>query len=86
MSWGEVHRLEGVALSLKGAIAAVHEGGDHLIVTVEVVERNLGLPPREPLIFFDRRYRRIDAAQGDEAPELDRGAGSAPAQLFHDSW
>lgn len=86
VAWGDVHRLEGAALALGGTIASVFEGGDHLIVTIQVTDRNLGLPPRDPLLFFDRRYRRVDPARGEEAPDLDRTGGSASAQLFHDSW
>lgn len=84
VEWGEVHRLEGAALVLGGTIDATFGGGDHLVVTIEVTDRNLGLPPRDPLLFFDRRYRRIDQDPGDAAPELDRGG--APAQMFHESW
>lgn len=84
--WGHVHRMEGAALALSCTIAAVLDGGDHYIVTLEVGDRCLGLPPREPLIFHDRRYRRIDPSGGEDAPDLDRAAGGSPAQLFHDAW
>jgi len=86
VEWGEVHRLEGAALVLGGKIDATFEGGDHLVVTIAVADRNLGLPPRDPLLFFDRRYCQVDPARGAEAPDLERAGGSAPAQLFHDAW
>lgn len=86
VEWDGVHRLEGAALALSGTVDALVEAGDHLIVTVAVTDRNLGLPPRDPLLFFDRRYCQVDPARGAEAPDLERASGGAPAQLFHDSW
>lgn len=86
VAWDDLPRLEGVALALGGRVDSVFEGGDHLIVTIEVANRVLGLPPRDPLLFFDRRYCQVDSARGAEAPDLERADGGVPAQLFHDSW
>ncbi len=80
--WGEVARLEGVAASFAGRVASVVEGGDHLIVIGAVTEVHRGLAPIEPLVFFDRRYHRVDDGAGEAAPELDRPDTSA--QLFHE--
>lgn len=82
--WAGVPRLEDAAAALACRTVSVFEGGDHWIVVGEVTDLHLGLAPREPLVFFDRRYHRVDAGPGVGAPELE--PPETPAQLFHESW
>lgn len=82
--WGEVPRLEEAAVALSCRVTAVTEGGDHWVIIAEVVDLHQGLAPRDPLIFFNRRYHRMDPRSGEAAPELD--SPKTPAQLFHEPW
>ena len=82
--WAGVPRLEEAGAALACRTAAVVEGGDHWIVVGQVTDLHLGLAPREPLVFFNRRYHRLDAGAGESAPELE--PPETPAQLFHESW
>ena len=81
--WNEVPRLEGAGMTLAARVTAVADGGDHLVVLAEVTGVHLGLVPRDPLLFFDRRYQRLDPGPGDAAPELD---SPETARLFHEPW
>ena len=81
--WDEVPRLEGVVMTVAARVTALVEGGDHLIVMAEVGGIHVGVAPRNPLLFFDRRYQRLDQAPGDAAPELD---SPETARLFHEPW
>lgn len=51
--------LAGVAASLECRRAAVHEGGDHLII-VGQVERAVSAPGKVPLVYAQGRYRALD--------------------------
>lgn len=81
--WNEVPRLEGVIMTLAARVTALADGGDHLVVIAEVGGVHLGVAPRNPLLFFDRRYQRLDTGPGEAAPELD---SSEAARLFHEPW
>ncbi len=81
--WHEVPRLEGVVMTIAVRVTTVSDGGDHLMVVAEVVGTHLGVAPRSPLVFFDRRYQRLDPGPGDAAPELDQPGA---ARLFHEPW
>jgi flavin reductase (DIM6/NTAB) family NADH-FMN oxidoreductase RutF len=82
--WGGGARLEGVAASIGGELSSLVDGGDHLIAIGTVTALVRGLPPIDPLVFFDRRYRTVDRSTGQSAPELD--PTEATTQLFHESW
>lgn len=79
--WNEVPRLEGVIVTLAARVTALADGGDHLVVIAEVGGVHLGVAPRNPLLFFDRRYQRLDTGPGEAAPELDPAEA---ARLFHE--
>lgn len=81
--WNDVPRLEGVVMTLAVRVITVSDGGDHLVVVAEVAETHVGVAPRSPLVFFDRRYQRLDSGPGDVAPELDQPGA---ARLFHEPW
>jgi flavin reductase (DIM6/NTAB) family NADH-FMN oxidoreductase RutF len=82
--WAGVPRLEDAALALACRTTALIEAGDHWVVIGEVVDLHLGLAPRDPLVFFDRRYHRVAAGGGDAPAELE--PPDPPAQLFHEAW
>lgn len=48
---------------------ARHDGGDHEIFVGRVIGLGRGLAPR-PLVFHAGQYRKLDRAQGAEAPEI----------------
>lgn len=77
-------RLEGAVATVAGLVSSVVDGGDHLVVIGTVTELVRGLPPLEPLIFFNRRYHRVDTGTSQSAPDLDPTDGMA--QLFHETW
>ncbi len=81
--WNEVPRLEGVIMALAARVTALADGGDHVIVIAEISASHLGVAPRNPLLFFDRRYQRLDRGPGETAPELD---SPEAAKLFHEPW
>ncbi len=82
--WRDVPRLEGVVATLGCLVTSIVDAGDHLIVIGSVTDIHQGPGPREPLVFFDRRYHSIDAGSAEAAPELD--SPEAQAQLFHEPW
>lgn len=64
-----VPRIAGATLWCEGTIAAVHEGGDHLIVVVRVESLIAPLAPSPPLIFHEGSFRVL----GDDPGEHSRG-------------
>lgn len=48
------------AANLLGRVAAVHDGGDHRIVVVRVETVRTG-PGDQPLLYWQRAYRQLDA-------------------------
>jgi len=84
LPWEGSPRLEGAALSLACRVHLVVPGGDHQIVIGEVRGIHLGLTPRDPLLFYDRRYRRVDGEVGDQAPEIE--AQEEGPRDFYEMW
>jgi flavin reductase (DIM6/NTAB) family NADH-FMN oxidoreductase RutF len=84
VAWRDVPRLEGVAATLRCGVVSIVAAGDHQVVIGEVLDSHLGLAPRDPLVFFDRRYHSLDSTSGAAAPELDSPDPSA--QVFHETW
>ncbi len=75
-------RLEGSLASLLCTKRAVYEGGDHWLVTLEVLRLHRGIEPLRPLLFFRGQYRHIDARAGTVAPDL-AATADEPAQMYY---
>lgn len=75
-------RLEGCLASLICIKRDVHDGGDHWLVISEVRKLHRGIDPLRPLLFYRGKYRRLDAREGAEAPDLSNTADE-PAQMYH---
>ena len=84
LPWEGSPRLEGSVVSLACRVDQIVPGGDHLIVIGRVQAIHLGLTPRDPLIFFDRRYHRVGAGAGDQAPEIE--AQEEGPRAFYEMW
>jgi flavin reductase (DIM6/NTAB) family NADH-FMN oxidoreductase RutF len=56
-------RVRGAVYHLDCRLAAAHEHGDHTVIVGAVVsaERTAAEPAADPLIYFDRSYRRVGA-------------------------
>ncbi|TDR90384.1 flavin reductase family protein [Enterovirga rhinocerotis] len=48
---------------------AHHDGGDHVIFVARVLRHSVHPGPKEPLLFFRRRYRGLDEARDEDAPD-----------------
>jgi flavin reductase (DIM6/NTAB) family NADH-FMN oxidoreductase RutF len=59
--WQDVPRLEGCIAAIACTTAAVHEGGDHLIVVGEVVGLHRAEHPARPLVFYAGGYVNLEA-------------------------
>jgi flavin reductase (DIM6/NTAB) family NADH-FMN oxidoreductase RutF len=59
--WEKVPRLEGSIAAIACTTAAVHEGGDHLIVVGEVVGLHRAEHPARPLVFYAGGYVNLEA-------------------------
>jgi flavin reductase (DIM6/NTAB) family NADH-FMN oxidoreductase RutF len=75
-------RLEGSLASLLCSKRDVYEGGDHWLVTLEVLQLHRGIEPLRPLLFFRGQYRQIDARAGSAAPDL-AATADEPAQMYY---
>jgi flavin reductase (DIM6/NTAB) family NADH-FMN oxidoreductase RutF len=75
-------RLEGSLASLLCTKHNVYEGGDHWMVTLEVLRLHRGIEPLRPLLFFRGQYRQIDARAGTAAPDL-ASTADEPAQMYY---
>jgi flavin reductase (DIM6/NTAB) family NADH-FMN oxidoreductase RutF len=75
-------RLEGCLASLICTKRAVHDGGDHWLVIVEVRRLHRGIDPLRPLLFYRGKYRRVEKGEGTTAPDLVDTADE-PAQMYH---
>jgi flavin reductase (DIM6/NTAB) family NADH-FMN oxidoreductase RutF len=55
--------VRGAVYHLDCRLAAAHEHGDHTVIVGAVVgaERTAAEPAADPLIYFDRSYRRVGA-------------------------
>lgn len=78
----EAPRLEGSLASLICNLCQVHDGGDHWLVIVSVVQIHRGIEPHRPLLFYKGEYRELDAAHSAAAPDL-ADAKDGPAFLYH---
>lgn len=79
-----IPRLEGCLGSLMCTRQAMHEGGDHWIVTLAVHGLKRGVEPLRPLLYFRGKYRRIDLHAGHEGPDLVDKADEPVQMFFHD--
>ena len=75
-------RLEGCLASLICTKQALHDGGDHWLVIVEVRQLHRGVEPLRPLLFYRGKYRRLDVRDGTAAPDLVDSADE-PVQMYH---
>ena len=75
-------RLEGSLASLLCSKRDVYDGGDHWLVTLEVLQLHRGIEPLRPLLFFRGQYRQIDARAGSAAPDL-ASTADEPAQMYY---
>lgn len=77
-------RLEGALAALGCELHQIVEGGDHWIVTGEVVALHRGIEPHHPLLFFGGNYQGINPADKVPAPMLDEM--TTPVCVFYDPW
>ena len=82
--WGRTPRLGGCLASLACQVEGILEGGDHWIVVGRVTDLHEGPPPYHPMIFYAGRYRQLDPAHSDPAPELE--TSPIPVHIFYDAW
>jgi flavin reductase (DIM6/NTAB) family NADH-FMN oxidoreductase RutF len=75
-------RLEGSLAALLCSKRDVYDGGDHWLVTLEVLQLHRGIEPLRPLLFFRGQYRQIDARAGSAAPDL-AATADEPAQMYY---
>jgi len=66
LSHGGIPTLPGCAGHIECDVAAVHSGGDHLIVVGRV--RACRAAPASPLLFYRGRYHRLAGPGHDEIP------------------
>lgn len=78
----EASRLEGSLGTLICDRHQVHDGGDHWLVVLSVVQIHRGVEPHRPLIFYKGQYRELDSAHRVPAPDL-ANAEDAPAFVYH---
>jgi flavin reductase (DIM6/NTAB) family NADH-FMN oxidoreductase RutF len=57
--------LDDCLAALECRITAIYDGGDHTIFLAEVLSTRTGASTGEPLLYFDRDYRRIGSAPGE---------------------
>lgn len=81
---GGLSRLEGCLGSLLCRKRAVHDGGDHWLVVLEVEELQRGIEPLRPLLFYRGKYRRLDARDGPSAPDIANTADEPVQMFYHD--
>lgn len=84
VEWEGGPRIEGALAAVGCEVSALHEGGDHWIVVGSVLNTLRGIEPHKPLVYFNRRYHRIEDAS-TQAPgryDLDNGG----EQMFYDPW
>jgi flavin reductase (DIM6/NTAB) family NADH-FMN oxidoreductase RutF len=77
-------RLEGCLASLMCSKRDIFEGGDHWLVTLEVLQLHRGVEPLRPLLFFGGKYRRVDRREGTRAPDLANTADEPVQMYYHD--
>lgn len=82
--WESAPRLEGCAAALACRLHQTLEGGDHWIITGEVVALHLGVEPRHPLVFHSGQYRKLDRRKMEPAPEIDET--HTDIRVFYDPW
>ena len=78
-------RLEGSLASIDCEVERVVEIGDHWLVIGRVLDLHTGVPPHRPLLFFNGRYRGVDALESQPAPDL-ANVHDEPAHIFYDRW
>ncbi|MFQ5399285.1 MAG: flavin reductase family protein [Anaerolineae bacterium] len=84
VAWEGGPRLEGCLAALGCARHQILDGGDHWIVTGQVVALHQGIEPRRQLLFYSGRYGRLDTTGSPSAPGL--GWQAEPVQVFYDPW
>jgi flavin reductase (DIM6/NTAB) family NADH-FMN oxidoreductase RutF len=77
-------RLEGSLAALDCETDRVIDGGDHWIVLGRVLELHTGTHPHRPLLFFQGKYRHLNA-ESEPAPDL-ANAPDAPFHVPFDGW
>lgn len=82
--WGAAPRLGGCLAAVACAVETILEGGDHWIVVGRVTALYEGPPPYTPMIFYAGRYRQLDPAHADPAPELE--TRPIPVHIYYDEW
>ena len=55
----DVPAIAGAAATLRGTVAAVHDGGDHRIVVVALDDVTVAEGDMPPLLYWNREYRRM---------------------------
>jgi flavin reductase (DIM6/NTAB) family NADH-FMN oxidoreductase RutF len=83
--WDGGVRLEGILAAIGCHIQQMLDGGDHWIILCHVIALHQGVEPRQPLLYFGSKYRRLDPGIASVAPErLDLAEGEP--QIFYDPW
>ncbi len=82
--WSGGPRLEGCAAAVGCLLRESHDGGDHRIITGEVIALHTGIEPRYPLVFHSGTYRKLDRHESEPAPDL--AATKSDVHFFYDPW
>ncbi|MBI5059347.1 flavin reductase family protein [candidate division KSB1 bacterium] len=84
IEWEGGPRIEGCLAAIGCELLALHDGGDHWIVVGKVLALLQGVEPRKPLLYFNRRYHRLepDSTAAPGRSDLD----GASEQMFYDPW
>jgi flavin reductase (DIM6/NTAB) family NADH-FMN oxidoreductase RutF len=82
--WEGGPRIEGCLAAIGCELVNMHDGGDHWIVVGEVIALLQGIEPRKPLLYFNRRYHRLesDSSAAPGRADLDHTG----EQMFYDPW
>ena len=84
VEWEAGPRIEGCLAAIGCDVAAKHDGGDHWIIVGDVIALQQGVEPRKPLLYFNRRYHKLetDSSAAPGRADLDRTG----EQMFYDPW
>jgi flavin reductase (DIM6/NTAB) family NADH-FMN oxidoreductase RutF len=84
VEWEGGPRIEGCLAAIGCEVSAMHDGGDHWIVVGKVVNLHRGIEPLKPLLYFNRRYYRLEPESTAAPDRLD--FEQSGEQMFYDPW
>lgn len=85
VEWEGGPRIEGSLAAIGCTVRRKLDGGDHWIIIGSVVSLLQGVKPHRPLLYFNRRYHRLESEAGTAAPDRLDFFDSEP-QVFYDPW